>query len=241
VNDAFVRRFFPNEDPIGKRFCIDPTNKTYWYEIVGVIGDMHRGGLERRTIPEYFGPYFPTPGGRADLLVRTRMAPLALAGVVRQDVVRSLPSVTVVQISTADAQLADFAGRRRLQTALLSAFALLAVILAAIGIFGLVHYTVTERTREIGVRIALGATPRDVLALVLGQGMRTPAAGIAVGLVASVAAMRFLTHLLFEITPTDPATFAVVGALLAAIAAAACYMAARRTLRLNPLAALRES
>ena len=240
VNESFVQKFFAAEDPIGKRFCIDPTNKTYWYEIVGVVGDMHRGGLERRTIAEYFGPYFPTPGGRSDLLVRTRMAPLALAGVIRQEVARMLPLVTVVQVSTVDAQLADFAGRRRLQTALLGAFALLALTLTAIGIFGLVHYTVTERTREIGVRIALGATPRDVLSLVLAQGMRTPAMGIAVGLAASVVATRLLTHLLFEITPTDPATFAGVGALLAIIAAAACYIAARRSVRLDPLRALRE-
>jgi hypothetical protein len=241
VNESFVQKFFPGEDPIGKRFCTDPTNKTYWYEIVGVVGNIRRQGLERRPIPDYFGPYFPTPGGRTDLLVRTRAEPLALAAAIRQEVVRSLPSVTVVQISTAEAQLAEFSDLRRLQTWLLSTFALLALTLAAIGIFGLVHYTVAERTSEIGVRIALGATPRDVVALVVGQGMRTPAAGIIVGLAASVAAARVMTHLLFDVTPTDPATFIGVSALLLVVAAAACYMAARRALRLDPLRALRQS
>ncbi len=241
VNDAFVQRFFPGIDPIGQRFCIDPTNKTYWYEIVGVVGDMHRQGLERRTIPEYFGPYFPSPNGRTDLLVRTRTEPLAIASVIRQEVVRSLPAVTIVQVATADGQLADFSGRRRLQTWLLSTFALLGLTLAAIGIFGLVHYIVAERTSEIGVRVALGAAPRDILRLVLMQGMRTPAAGVAIGVLASVAAARVMRHLLFEVTPTDPLTFIAVSGLLAIVAAAACYLAARRALRLDPLRALRQS
>ena len=241
VNESFAKRFFPNDDPIGKRFCIDPTSKTYWYEIVGVIGDMHRSGLERHTIAEYFGPYFPSAGGRSDLLVRTSTAPLALAGTIRQEVARTLPSVSIVQVSTADAQLAEFAGTRRMQTALLGAFAALALVLAAIGIFGLVHYTVAERTREMGVRIALGAKPRDIFSLVLLQGMQMPIAGIAIGLAASIALTRVMTHLLFETTPTDAVTFVTVTALLAGVAAAACYMGARRTLRLNPLRALRDS
>jgi len=240
VNESFVSKFFPGEDPIGRRFCIDPTNKTYWYEIVGVIGDMHRGGLERRAIAEYFGPYFPSAGGRSDLLVRAHAAPLALAATIRQEVTSALPSVTIVQVSTADAQLAEFSGRRRMQTALLSAFAALALVLAAIGIFGLVHYIVAERTREMGVRIALGATPRDILSLVLAQGMRSPAAGIAIGIGASAALTRVMAHLLFDVTPTDPVTFVTVSALLAVVAAAACYLAARRTMRLDPLRALRE-
>ena len=241
VNESFVQKFFPAEDPIGKRFCIDPTNKTYWYEIVGVIGDMHRQGLERHSIPEYFGPYFPTASGRTDLLVRTRTEPLALAAIIRQEVVRALPSVAVAQVATAEAQFAQFSGRRRLQTWLLSAFAILALVLAAIGIFGLVHYIVAERTREIGVRVALGATPRDVLTLVLAQGMRTPVAGVAIGVVASAAAARVMTHLLFDVTPTDPATFIAVSGLLLVVAAGACYLAARRALRLDPLRALRQS
>jgi putative ABC transport system permease protein len=240
VNETFARKFFAGDDPLGKRFCIDPTNKTYWYEVVGVIGDMHRQGLDRRTIPEYYGPYFPAAGGRADLLVRTRTPPLALASTVRQEVLAALPLAAVAQISTAEEQLAAFSGRRRLQTWLLSAFAFLALALAAIGIFGLVHYTVAERTREMGVRIALGATPRDLLGHVLADGMRTPLAGIAVGLLLSGVLGRVIEHLLFDTAATDAATLATVAAILAAVAAGACYLAGRRAIHMDPLQSLRQ-
>ncbi len=185
VNHAFVTRFFPGLDPIGQQFCIDPTNKTYWYEIVGVVGDMHRGGLERASIPEYYGPYIPSSYGRADLVVRTSGAPERLGSIIRAEVARAMPSVTIASISTAEAQLGNFLAQRRLETGLLAIMAALALVLAAGGIFGLTHYAVAERTREIGVRVALGATPSDVLRLLIAAGMRMPIAGIAIGLVAS--------------------------------------------------------
>ena len=241
VNEAFVRRFFPNEAPIGKRFCIDPTNKTYWYEIVGVVGDMHRQGLERRAIPQYFGPWIPSPNGRADLLVRTSGDPLSLGASVREEVRRAVPGVTVVSMSTADAQLGDFSALRRLQTWLLTIFALLALTLAGIGIFGLVHFTVAQRTREIGVRVALGASPTQVMASVLRQGMRPPVLGIVIGLGASLALMRVLSSLLFGVGATDAVTFAAVAGVLASVAAGACWLAARRALRVDPVRALREA
>lgn len=239
VNEAFVRRYFPGESPLGKRFCIDPENKTYWYEIVGVVGDMHRQGLERETIPQYYGPYIPAPNGRADLLVRTAGDPLALASVIQQSVKQSIPAVTVAGVSTADAQLGDFSALRRFQTWLLTTFALLALALAAVGIFGLVHYAVAERTREIGVRMALGATPGDVLRLTLLQGMRSPMLGIAIGLLASAALTRVMSHLLFGVRAGDPVTFAAVAGVLATVAGAACYLAGRRAVRVDPVIALR--
>ncbi|HZD51948.1 MAG TPA: ABC transporter permease [Woeseiaceae bacterium] len=240
VNEAFVRRFFANEEPIGKRFNIDPTNKTYWYEIVGVVGDMHRQGLDRVSIPEYFGPWIPSPNGRADLLVRTSGDPLALAASARQEVQRMVPGVTVVSVTTAGAQLGGFSALRRLQTWLLAIFALLALTLAGIGIFGLVHFTVAERTREIGVRVALGASPPEVMGLVLGQGMRTVAIGIAVGLATALALTRVLASLLFEVGATDLGTFTAVALVLASVAAGACWIAGRRALRVDPVRALRE-
>jgi putative ABC transport system permease protein len=241
VNEAFVKRFFPTEDPIGKRFCVDPTNKTYWYEIVGVVGDMHRGGLERAAIPEYYGPYIPSGGGRVDLLVRTTGDPSQLAPTVRATVVRAIPSIVVASVSSAEKQFGDFSSRRRLQTWLLTMFAGLALVLAAIGIFGLAHYAVSERTREIGVRMALGATPGNVLRLVIAQGMRMPALGIALGLVASAWLTRIIAHELYAVEPTDPMTFAVVAIVLALVSAAACYVAAREAARADPVTALRQS
>jgi predicted permease len=239
VNEAFVRRFFPVEDPIGKRFCIDPTNKTYWYFIVGVVGDMHRQGLDREPIPEYFGPYFPSPNGRADLVVRTAGDPLALAPSIRREVARSLSSVVIANVAAADAQLGDFSAQRRLQTWLLTAFAGVALALAAVGVFGLVHYGVAERTREMGIRMALGATSVDVLVLVIREGMRMPVVGIVLGLAAAAGLTRVMSHLLYGVTATDATTFAIVPAVFAAVALGACYVAARRTASVDPVDALR--
>ena len=241
VNEAFARRFFPNEDPIGRKFCIDPTVKTYWFQIVGVVGDMHRQGLERQMIPEFFGPWSPSPNGRVDLLVRADGDPLALSASVRAEVRRSVPGVSVVSVSTADALLGGFSALRRLQTWLLTGFALLALSLAGIGIFGLVHFTVAERTREIGIRVALGATPASVMRLVLGQGMRSPVVGIAIGLAAAFALTRVLSNLLFGVGATDPLTFGAVAVVLASIAAGACWLASRRALRIDPLRAVRST
>jgi len=239
VNETFARRFFAGDDPIGKRFCIDPTGKTYWYVIVGVIGDMHRQGLERAAVPEYFGSYIPRPYNRGDLLIRTAGDPLTLAPLVRQMVTR-IPGTFVASVSTADAQYGEFAAARRLETSLLVAFAGLALTLAAIGVFGLVHYAVAERTREIGIRVALGATPGDVLGAVVAQGMRMPLAGIILGLTAAVGLTRTMAHLLFNVGATDPATFATVALLLATVAVVACYLVGRRGTRIDPIRALRE-
>jgi predicted permease len=240
VNEAFVRRFFPHDDPLGKRFCIDPTNKTYWYVIVGVVGDMRRQGLERDAIPEYYGPYVPSPLARADLVVHTSGDPLAVASTIRQLVSGVLPNALIVTVSTADRQLGDFAAERRFQTWLLTAFAALALALAAVGIYGVVHYAVAERRREIGVRIALGASPADVMSLVIAQGMRMPGVGIVIGLAASFGVTRVLSHLLFGVGATDPATFVGVGVVLAIVATAACYVPARRAALLDPVHALRQ-
>ena len=239
VNEAFARRFFPGEDPIGKRFCIDPTSKTYWYRIVGIVGDMHRQGLDHEPIPEYFGPYLPRPNGRADLVVRTSGDPLTLATSVRGEVARLLPSVVIASVATADAQLGEFLAQRRLQTWLLTAFAAVALALAAIGIFGLVHYSVASRTREMGIRLALGATPLDVVVLVIVEGLRMPLLGIGLGLAGAAVLTRVMSHLLYGVTATDAATFGAVALLFAVVATLACYVAARRTARVDPVEALR--
>jgi ABC-type antimicrobial peptide transport system permease subunit len=142
-------------------------------------------------------------------------------------------------VSTADRDLGDFSAERSFQTWLLAAFALLALSLAAVGIYGVVHYAVAERTREIGVRVALGARPMDLMWLVIGQGMRMPALGIAIGLLGALGVTRLMSHLLFDVGSADPATFATVGIVLAAVAAAACYFPARRATQVDAVRALR--
>jgi putative ABC transport system permease protein len=147
----------------------------------------------------------------------------------------------IVNVSTAESQLGGFSAQRRLQTWLLAMFALLALVLAAIGIFGLAHYAVAERTREIGVRVALGATPGDVLRLVIAQGMRMPALGIVLGLAVSAGLTRIIARQLYDVGATDPMTFALVAIVLALVAASACYLAARRAAAADPVQALRQA
>ena len=239
VNEAFVRRFFPAEDPIGKRFCIDPTNKTYWYVIVGVVGDMHRQGLEKRAIPEYFGPFLPTPNGRADLIVRTQRDPVAALPAVRRALAAAIPNILIPTVSTADQQLGNFSAERDFQTWLLTTFATLALALAGVGIYGVVHYAVAERTREIGVRVAFGASPSDVMRLLVLRGMRTPVLGIALGLGAALGVTRLMSHLLFGVGAADPATFTMVALVLTGVSLLACYVPARQAKRVDPMTALR--
>jgi putative ABC transport system permease protein len=239
VNEAFVRRFFAGEDPIGKRFCIDPTNKTYWYVIVGVVGDMHRQGLEKTMIPEYFGSYIPSPNGRADLIVRTQRDPLSVAPTVRGVLRATVPNILISGVSTADRQLGDMSAERDFQTWMLATFAALALGLAGVGIYGVVHYSVAERTSEIGVRVAFGASPSDVIRLMITQGMRTPCVGIALGLGAAFGLTRLMSHLLFGVNAADPATFASVTFVLVGVALVACYIPARRAKNVDPMTALR--
>ena len=239
VNESFVRRFFPSDSPLGKRFCIDPLHKPYWYVIVGVIGDMHRQGLERQPIPEYFGPLVPSASGRSDLLVRTQGDPLAMAPLIRQVVTSALPNVLINTVATADRQLGDFSAERALQTWLLTSFAALALVLAGVGVYGVVHYAAAERTQEIGIRMALGAEPREVLQLLIAQGMRAPLIGIAIGIVAALAVTRAIAHLLFGTAATDPLTYALVTLTLTAVAACACFVPARRAASIDPIVALR--
>jgi putative ABC transport system permease protein len=239
VNEAFVKRYLDGQDPVGQRFCIDPTGKTYWFEIVGVVGDMRRQGLERAAIPEYFGPYTATASGRVDLVTRTRANPLAAAASVKDAVAAAVPGALVPQITTAAGDLGAFGAQRTLQTLLLTSFAALALLLTAIGIYGMVHYAVSQRTREIGVRIAIGARPRDVFARVVADGMRVPVLGLALGLVGAGAATRVMSHLLFGVDASDGITFAAVAITLLLTAVIACYGPARRAARIDAVTALR--
>jgi predicted permease len=237
VNQTFVRRFFPAEDPIGKRFYIgELTGKYYWYQVVGVVGDMHRQGLERQPVAEWYGQLI---ANTTDLVVRTDRDPLALASTIA-DMVRSVDKhLMVISVTTIEDRMGTLTAPRRFQTWLLALFAVVALTLATTGIYGIVRYSVSERTREIGVRMAFGADRHALVRLVTWESMRLPIVGLSIGLACASVATRLLSHLLFDVSAVDPATFGAVGLLLAAVAFVACWLPARKAARVDPILALR--
>jgi len=236
VNKMFAQRFFPGEDPIGKRFSEGPSNRVYCYEIVGVVGDMHRQGLETEPIPEFFGSHISGP---ADLAVRAESGTSTLPGMLRETI-RSFNNASIVSnVTTVERRMGDLAAQRRLNTWLLAMFASLALALASIGIYGLTHYSVEQRTREIGIRIALGARGTDVLRMVIGQGMKLTLVGVSTGVLTAMWLTRAMSHLLFGVSAQDPATFLGVALTLVSAALLACYLPARKASKVDPLVALR--
>jgi putative ABC transport system permease protein len=240
VNETFARQFFPNENPLGRVFSSGSQSRNS-FEIVGVVGDMHRQGRERSTIPEYFTAYVPVPQGRADLFVRTKAGvdPAGVARAVQSSIKALIPGALIWYTSTAAQQLDDFESARSLETWLLSAFAALALMLSVIGLYGIVHYSVAQRTREIGLRMALGATSAAVMRRTMVDGMRVPLVGLALGVPIAALLTRLMAHLLFGTSPGDPVTYLTISVTLVAAAIAACYLPARRASRVDPMTALR--
>ena len=236
INETIARRFFADEDPIGHRlnFCsLDP--KPCWFSIVGIVGDVHQFGLDGGpTYDAYFAGGWPS-----HLLVRTASDPAASAGAVTRVVHEAEPDLPVTEITTMDGLLSRSLSPRRFAAVLIGVLAGLALVLSAVGIYGVMSYTVGQRTQEIGVRIAMGAQPRNMLALILGRGASLALIGIAAGTLGALALTRFLSSLLFGIAPKDPLTFLGVALLLFGVALAACYVPARRAMRVDPMVALR--
>jgi putative ABC transport system permease protein len=237
INETLARRFFPGEDPIGKRFKFGgPQSENNWFEIVGVVGDLRRQRLEKQAVSEF---YFPSASSDMDLLVRVSADPLALVGAVRREIKSVAPTPAVYGMTTGARVAEKLSAGRRFQTGLLAIFATVALVLATIGVYGVMRYTVAQRTHEIGIRLALGARSSDVLRLVIGQGMKLTLIGVATGLLASIALSRVMTQLLFEVSATDPATFVGVAFALLGAALLACYLPARRATKVDPLTSLR--
>jgi putative ABC transport system permease protein len=237
INETLARRFFPGEEPIGKRIKFGgPQSKSDWFEIVGVVGDLRRQRLEKQAVSEV---YSPGAINNMDLLVRAGADPLALAGAVRREIRAVDPTAAVYGLTTATHLMEKLGAGRRFQTGLLALFAMVALVLATIGIYGVMRYAVEQRTHEIGIRLALGARSADVLRLVIGQGMRLTVIGVATGLMASFALSRVMAQLLFGVSPTDPATFIGVALALLGAALLACYLPARRATKVDPLTSLR--
>ncbi|HEX5884685.1 MAG TPA: ABC transporter permease [Pyrinomonadaceae bacterium] len=237
VSQALVDSVFPNEEALGKRLIIWSGSKDEPYEIIGIVGDIRHRSLQGEPNATM---YMPTREPvRVNLVIRTQGDPLSLVGGVRKEVNALDPDQPIAAVRPMTEWVAMSAAGARYRTILLGLFALLAMILAATGIYGVMSYSVAQRTQEIGVRMALGARPFDVLKLVVRQGMILALIGTVVGLAGALALTRVMSSLLFEVTERDPITFVVVAALLIAVAFIACLVPARRATKVDPLVALR--
>jgi len=239
VGESVARKFWPNQSPLGKRVNMQLGDRKGWQEVVGVVPDVKRDGLDRAAGFELYVPFTQAPTNGMTLAIRSAADPGNLAAAARAQVLAIDREQPVYGVQTMQQVVADSLSGRRMSTALLAAFAGLALLLASIGIYGVVSYWVSQRTREMGIRAALGADPGNIVWLVLGRGLLVTGAGIVVGLLASLALSRFLTSLLFEVQPHDVRTMAMVPLLLGAVAVAACLLPALRAARVDPMVALR--
>jgi putative ABC transport system permease protein len=240
INEAMAKRYWPNEDPLGKRIKIGFFNSDApWLTIVGITQDVKQGGLDRQTRPEFFRPYNQAAWPVMTVVVRTASSPRAFVEPVKQALARFEPDRAASGIRTMDEAIYDSVGSRRFPMMLLAAFSLVALTLAAVGISGVVGFAVSQRTREIGIRMALGARKGDVIRLSLYRSLAAALIGVGVGLGASLALTRFLTGLLFEVKPMDPFVIGSVTLILAGVAFVASYLPARRAAKVDPMIALR--
>ena len=242
VNNVFASRYFPGQDPIGRTIIVYDDQEFGWSRtIVGVAGDIRGHAIAESARPAIYIPHAQHPDVFVpSLLVRSALPPDALAQVIRERIAAYDPGLLVQRIRPMDEVVSGALSRPRFNLVLLSAFALVALALSAVGIYGVLAYLVTQRTREIGIRMALGARAADVLRLVLREGMGPVVLGGGAGMIAAVVATRALRTMLFGVTPLDPVSFAAAPALLALVALLACYLPARRATRVDPLVALRE-
>jgi putative ABC transport system permease protein len=246
INETMARRFFPGEDPLGRRFGWDASAVPQpgqpappWITIVGVVGDVRHMSLAQAPEPELFMAYTQQPITGMTAAVRTAMDPERFAPALREAAMAADPEQAVAQVRAMERVMSESLAERRLAVWLLAIFAGLAVALAAVGIYGVISFAVARRTREIGVRLALGAEPADVRRMVFGQAMRLAGFGLAAGLAAALALTGLMRSILYEVTATDPLVFGGMCALLAAVAALASYIPARRATKVEPVAALR--
>ena len=241
VNEALANRYWPNEEAIGKRLGSfeEVPGKQKWLEIVGVVGNVRHKAIEMEVMEEVYFPYKQSPGNFMNLVVRTTSDPASMAPAIRGQVLSVDKDQPVSDIMTMEQRLAKSVASSRFVMLLLGSFSVLALGLAAVGIYGVMAYLVTQRTQEIGVRMALGAQKRDVLKLVVRKGMALAIIGAAIGLVASLALTRLMRSLLFEVTPTDWLTFVTASTVLLIAALLASYIPAHRATKVDPLTALR--
>jgi putative ABC transport system permease protein len=239
INENMGRRFWPGQDPVGRRFEIGPPDTAKWLRIVGVVKDVRNRSLDSEIGYATYQPFAQQPRTRMEFAFRTTDDPATLLASAQREVRRIEPAVVVDSVKTMSQRIDDTLSPRRLNLVLFGLLSTLALILAAVGLYGVVAYAAGQRTREFGIRIALGARSADVLWLVLGEGLRLALIGVAIGLASGIALTRFVAKLLFGVGPTDPQTIAGVAMVLAFVAALACWLPARRATRIPPIDALR--
>jgi putative ABC transport system permease protein len=236
VNETAARLFWPGQDALGKRLSVE-INGNRWIEVVGVTGDVKFDGLQEEAGPHVYASILQN-AWPFRVALRSRLEPAILGAAVQHEVQAIDPAQPVSHIKTMDQVMSDSVARRRFGLILFSLFAGIALLMAAVGIYGVVAYAAGQRAHEIGIRMALGAEARDVLRLIIGQGMKLAVIGLAIGSVFAAAFTRIMAGLLFHVSAADPVTFTVVGGLLAFVAFVACWIPARRA-KLDPMAVLR--
>jgi putative ABC transport system permease protein len=242
INARLSRNLFPGQDPVGKRFLNgrpDPAKKPVWTTIVGVVDDTRMYGLANPSRLEIYRPLVQVAPNEMDLIVKSHIKSSSLTSSIRSVLASIDRNQPISSISTMDQLVQDSVGSRRVTLILLGLFSALALVLAGIGIYGIISYSVAQRTQEIGIRMALGAEREDVMKMILLQGARIALTGLIIGMLAAFGLTRYLEKLLFSVSPGDPTTFAMVALILAVVALLACYIPARRTLRVDPMIALR--
>jgi putative ABC transport system permease protein len=238
INETLARKFFPDQNPIGQRLIINWEPQVA-DEIVGVVGDVKETALAEEANPAIYWPHPREAYQFMNFVLRSAIDPATLTAAAVKEIHALDPDQPVADIRTLDQVVAKSIARPRFNALLLAIFAGVALVLASVGIYGVMNYSAAQRTQEIGIRMALGAKPGDILRLVVGHGMKLTLAGIVIGVIASLALTRVMTNLLFGVTTTDLPTFVAVSAVLTTVALVANYIPARRATRLNPVIALR--
>jgi len=242
VDTKFAEKEFPGKNPIGERIYTGsepPENEAAWSQIIGVVTHINTLGPLQASRPQLYFSHKQVMIDSLQFVVRTDRTPAALVPMVRTALRQEAGDLAISSVQTMDQLFASNISTQRLVVALLGTFAALALLLAGVGLFGVLSYSVGQRTREIGLRIALGATPDSIVRLVLGNGLRMAAAGLVIGLLGALGLTRFLQSLLYEVSPFDPVSFGAVAVVLAGIGVFACWLPARRATRIDPMEALR--
>jgi len=242
INDVMARRLWPGRDPVGKRFKLGAGDSgSPWFAVVGVVGDMRRQGLENAPVPQMFEPLAQNPSRLVTVLVRTSGDdPLKMAPTLQAAVRRVEKHAPLYGVTTLENRLDAFLKQRRFQTSLLIGFSVVALLMAAIGIYGIIQYSVATRTHEIGIRMAVGAQAGGIFRMIIAEGLKLSLTGLALGLAGALWLGGAGSSLLFGVTATDPLTLITVSLLLTAVAGAACYFPARRAMKVEPIVALRQ-